>query len=236
MAAHAVAEHPVAAPPVAVHAVSGQPAAAHALSALQALRQRGAAHFDPVRFHGIESLARRAESRQGHARTLIDARVMALLAAYGADFERSGAPSPPGAPVTPSPGPLAALLDELAGQAALSLPAAGATTPRAHAQAGAPELKSLHYFRGTWSRLSAERKLSQSQAKLPGNAGPLHSHRLMHRALTLMRTVSPAYLERFMGYVETLQWLDQAQEPPAPAAKEASRAKAARKPARGTKR
>jgi hypothetical protein len=216
------------------------------VDALQALRQRGAAHFDPVRFHAIESLARRAGTRDGRARTLIDARVMALLAAYRADFERSGGPAAPAMPVARTPGPLAALLDELAGQTTLTLPpaAAGAAASGATGLAGSPdvrerahpaELKSLHYFRGTWSRLSAERKLTQSQARLPENAGPLHSHRLMHRALTLMRTLSPAYLERFMGYVETLQWLDQAQQPPA-AAKEAPRAKAARKPARGTRR
>jgi hypothetical protein len=217
------------------------------VDALQAMRQRGAAHFDPVRFHAIESLARRATTRQGQARALIDARVMALLAAYGADFERSGGPLAPAAAATRTPGPLAELLDELAGHAALALPptAAGAAAseavraegaPGAQERAHPPELKSLHYFRGTWSRLSAERKLTQSRARLPENAGPLHSHRLMHRALTLMRTLSPAYLERFMGYVETLQWLDQAQQPPNATDREAPRAKAARKPARGARR
>jgi hypothetical protein len=213
------------------------------VDALQAMRQRGAAHFDPVRFHAIESLARRAGTRDGQARALIDARVMALLAAYRADFECSGGPAAPAMPAPRAPGPLAVLLDELAAQTALTVPpaaaASGATGPAEppgmRGRAAPPELRSLHYFRGTWSRLSAERKLTQSQARLPENAGPLHSHRLMHRALTLMRTLSPAYLERFMGYVETLQWLDQAQQPPA-AAREAPRAKAARKPARGTRR
>jgi hypothetical protein len=214
------------------------------VDALQAMRQRGAAHFDPVRFHAIESLARRATTRQGHARALIDARVGALLAAYGADFERGGEPLAPAVPATRTPGPLAALLDELAGHAALTLPPGLAASeavrpqgaPGAQERAHPPELKSLRYFRGTWSRLSAERKLTQSRARLPDNAGPLHSHRLMHRALTLMRTLSPAYLERFMGYVETLQWLDQAQQPPNATDREAPRAKAARKPARGARR
>jgi hypothetical protein len=215
------------------------------VDALQALRQRGAAHFDPVRFHAIESLARRAGTRDGQARALIDARVVALLAAYRADFERSGGPAAPAAPALRAPGPLAVLLDELAAQATLPLAAAGAAAsgatgpaepPDVRGRAAPPELKSLHYFRGTWSRLSAERKLTQSQARLPENAGPLHSHRLMHRALTLMRTLSPAYLERFMGYVETLQWLDQAQQPPNATDREAPRAKAARKPARGARR
>jgi hypothetical protein len=217
------------------------------VDALQAMRQRGAAHFDPVRFHAIESLARRAGTRDGQARALIDARVMALLAAYRADFERSGGPAAPAAPAVRAPGPLAVLLDELAAQAtqiqpqaASGAPASGASgsgeLPGMRGRAAPPELKSLHYFRGTWSRLSAERKLTQSQARLPENAGPLHSHRLMHRALTLMRTLSPAYLERFMGYVETLQWLDQAQQPPNATDREAPRAKAARKPARGARR
>ena len=72
------------------------------------------------------------------------------------------------------------------------------------------ELKTLSYFSSTWSRLSADRRLTQSLALVPENAGPLNSHQLVHRSLTLMRELSPEYLHRFMSYVDALAWVDQA--------------------------
>ena len=74
--------------------------------------------------------------------------------------------------------------------------------------------ETLSYLRNTWSRLSAERRLTQSLATVPGNAGPLNSHHLMHRALTVMRELSPGYMSRFVSYADTLLWLDQAQNAP----------------------
>jgi hypothetical protein len=71
------------------------------------------------------------------------------------------------------------------------------------------ELKSLRYFRSTWSRLSAEQQLAQALAQAPENAGPLNSHLLVLRALQLMQEVSPDYLQRFMSYADTLLWLEQ---------------------------
>ena len=70
----------------------------------------------------------------------------------------------------------------------------------------------MQFFKRTWSRLSVDQRLAQSRASLPDNAGPLNSHHLVHRSLTLMRELSPDYLERFVGYVDALQWLEQANE------------------------
>jgi hypothetical protein len=58
-----------------------------------------------------------------------------------------------------------------------------------------------------WSKLSAGRQLRQSLAQVPGNAGPLNSSRLVHRALSLMNELSPEYLQHFLVYVETLSAL-----------------------------
>jgi hypothetical protein len=44
----------------------------------------------------------------------------------------------------------------------------------------------------------------------PKNAGPINSHMLVLRALTLMREASPDYLNRFICYADTLLCLDQA--------------------------
>lgn len=163
------------------------------LARLAAWRDRGAADVDPVQWCFIEALARRTATAQAPARTLLLARLEQLLAAH---VQRLGATVPTAAPV-PGPGPLAALLGHIA----------------AHAEPGAagalPELKSLRRFRRTWARLSAEQRLAQSHARLPDNAGPLHSQRLVHRALNAMRQLSPAYLEHFIAHVDALLWLDQ---------------------------
>lgn len=76
----------------------------------------------------------------------------------------------------------------------------------------------LQYFRRTWTRLSADQRLAQSQSSLPENAGPLNSQHLVHRSLAQMRELSPAYFDRFIAHVDALLWIERAQEQ---AAKEA---------------
>ena len=126
-------------------------------------------------------------------------------------------------------GPLAELLAHV-GRHTPDAPTGGP----AHADgAGIPpqgELKSLSYFRSTWSRLSVDRKLSHAFAQAPENAGPLNSHFLVLQSLGLMRDISPAYLEQFMSYVDALLWLDQAADSGrSPAQKNAARGHGGRK-------
>ncbi|WP_219209148.1 DUF2894 domain-containing protein [Variovorax boronicumulans] len=194
---------------------------------LEAWRASGAHRADLVRFRLIEAMARRAAAHQGAARLRLDARLDALLAAYAGQLAQTEpgatAPTP-----TPAAGALAALVTHIAQH----------TTTDTHAPslAGAPELKTLGYFRSTWTRLNADRQLTQSLAKVPENAGPLNSHNLVHRSLLLMRELSPAYLHRLMGYVDTLMWAEQAQASIAAAPAETPRAPAARKTARSKAR
>ena len=61
---------------------------------------------------------------------------------------------------------------------------------------------------------------------MPKNAAPLNSHHLVHRSLTLMRDLSPEYLDRFMSYVDALLWLDQANAPRGDSDRKAGRGKA----------
>ncbi len=189
-----------------------------ALAAVAGWRARGAERFDPVRLHFIETLARRSAAQRGEVRRLLDARLRQLLSRYGEDFEKA-VPAPEAAAPEQRlpPSALAELVDHIARQSPLpdEAPAprdaaperAGAASPAAGAAPA--ELRTMRYFRGTWSRLSAERRLTQSLAKLPENAGPLHSHHLVHRALILMRDLSPEYLNRFMGHVDGLLWVEQ---------------------------
>jgi hypothetical protein len=198
-------------------------------SAFDALRERGAQRLDPVRFRLAESLARRAGAHAGAVRRVLDAKLAALLQTLAAVV----AASPQAAAGLAAPRPQRGALGELADHAARqkSAPTLGPTTPSREASpdsAGA-DARTLQFFKRTWSRLSADQRLAQSRASLPDNAGPLNSHHLVHRSLTLMRELSPEYLERFVGYIDALQWLEQANESAGQDAGAAARAASGKK-------
>jgi Protein of unknown function (DUF2894) len=177
------------------------------------LRAQGAHHRDPVRFHYLEVLAQRAQSQQGRVQQLLNNRLAQALAQWRGRFEPSAHPTTPTAHAGASrrpvqPATLPGLLSYLAQHAAepvqhaagLALPGPALTRP---------ELKSVHHFRNTWSKLSADRQLTQALNQAPRNAGPINSHMLVLRSLALMREVSPDYLNRFMSYADTLLCLEQ---------------------------
>ena len=136
---------------------------------------------------------------------------------------------------TPGPaGPLAELVRHIERQS--SVLGDERSADQVVAAGGPPaELKAVRYFRSSWSRLSVDQQLTRSRARVPENAGPLNSQRLVLRSLQLMRDVSPAYLSRFMSYVDALLWLDQANLAGAPVQASASRGEGGqkRKPGRG---
>jgi len=175
--------------------------------------KRGDHRFDPVRFRVIEAMARRAAAYSGEARRILDDKVATLLAVYGEDLGKAQPADVAKQEAAPERGALAGLVDHIARHAPVpgdsSPPAAGNAARGLPASSPSTELKSIRYFKSTWSRLSADRRLTQSLAKVPENAGPLNSHHLVHRSLTLMRDLSPEYLNRFMSYVDALSWVDQ---------------------------
>ncbi|MBT2326177.1 DUF2894 domain-containing protein [Variovorax paradoxus] len=201
-------------------------------SMIEAWRARGDHRLDPVRFRFIEVLAERAAAHQGEARRILDEKLARLLAAYGEDVEKPRRARVAAQEGQASRGPLAELVDHIARHALAQGdgPAASDAVP---GLAPVPELKTLRYFKSTWSRLSADRRLTQSLAKVPENAGPLNSQHLVHRSLTLMRELSPEYLNHFMAYVDTLLWVDQVNGGSAPAAANTPRPESNRKTARG---
>ncbi|WP_109480287.1 DUF2894 domain-containing protein [Paraburkholderia sp. C35] len=170
---------------------------------LDAWREQGADRFDPLRFHFIDAMARRAATHEGEARRLLDARLAVLLDAYACDLAGRGEPDDVQAQSANTRGPLAELVDYIASHA----------KPDEEADALSPavrsELKALDYFRETWSKVSAEKQLRQSLEQVPGNAGPLNSSSLVHRSLSLMRELSPGYLQQFLSYVDALTWMEQ---------------------------
>lgn len=200
----------------------------HALQAdhsagIAALHERGAAHFDPVRFHFIEALSRRAARYQGEVRNVLDDRLAEALQDFSERFERAQGEAESANDPLPQDGqesqsPLAALAAYIAQVSATDAGAAiepddelAGTAPTDSPAIAAEELKSIRYFRDTWSRLSVDQQLAQALAQAPENAGPLNSHLLMLRALQRMRDISPEYLNRFMAYADALLWLEQAE-------------------------
>nr|MBL8410414.1 DUF2894 domain-containing protein [Dechloromonas sp.] len=184
---------------------------------IAAWRAQGADRRDPVRFRFIESLARRTAAQHGAARALLDTRLALALDDFAERLARE-APAPvTGATEASEPalgglGELLALLAQhlperpvAAGTPAVA-PVGGERMP-----AAPDELKAMTYFRSTWSMLSIERQLAEAIERAPENAGPLNSHHLVLRALQRMRDTSPAYLQRYLSYVDALFWLEQAQ-------------------------
>ncbi|MDA7416633.1 DUF2894 domain-containing protein [Xenophilus arseniciresistens] len=179
----------------------------------------------------VQALARQARQHQGRVRAQLHARLETLIAAREARLP-AAAEVPPTPPTRRRPAaaepaavrpraartPLAGLvaqLDELSRPSALppSADRPSATDEALASLGGPPDLKAMGYFRSTWSRLSAERRLTQSLARVPDQAGPLNAQHLVHQTLAAMRALSPGYLNHFLDYADTLMWLERAQAP-----------------------
>ncbi|MEJ2768027.1 DUF2894 domain-containing protein [Mycetohabitans sp. B46] len=210
----------------------------HVRARLDAWRASGADRLDPVRFCFIDALERRTAGHVGAVRRRLERRLDELLDAYAADLERANSRCGDAAAATVSRDPgdptLAALLDYIA------------TRKRAHGDAGTiasaphpvsdPAPATLDYFRKTWARVRIEKQLRQSLNHVPRNAGPLNSSSLVHRSLSLMRELSPEYLQQFLAYADTLSWMEQLNSGGLASAKDATRATVARKSARSKSR
>ncbi|KWI50506.1 hypothetical protein WT72_25470 [Burkholderia pseudomultivorans] len=193
---------------------------------LDAWREQHADRLDPVRFRRIDALERRAAAFDGDARRLLDARLATLLDDYAQIVARADdapaareTPMADAAPRAPTRGALAALAEWLARDG------------QADRRGIDPAL--IDYFRATWSKVRTEKQYRQSLDQVPRNAGPLNSNSLVHRSLSVMRELSPAYLQQFLSYVDALAWLEDLAGGGAQPDKEAPRAKTAKKGARG---
>ncbi|MDH0735149.1 DUF2894 domain-containing protein [Achromobacter spanius] len=223
---------------------------------LDAWREGGADRVDPVRFRFLQAMARRSAVLDGLARQLLDEKLAGHLNAYAqlldanADVETDANPGagpdagpnaepntpPPAEPANDAPSTLAGLLAYLADPG----PDAPDGEPDWNRDAlglrdAYPDVQMLEYFRAVWSRVSADRQVRQSQQQVHKNAGPLNSNQLVHRALSLMRELSPGYLQQFLSYTDALMWMEQIHAATAPAPKDAARG-AAKKTSRAKAR
>ncbi|WP_394687597.1 DUF2894 domain-containing protein [uncultured Xanthomonas sp.] len=209
---------------------------------LAAWRAQHAERLDPLRFRFLEALARRTEAQQGKARELLEQKLSALLDAYAAalDAAPQSAGDAEAAVRAMQPGPLGALLAQFRAAAVairagndhganleandeaptatdaidteLPAPSPLPTAATAAARLTAPQLPAVEDARRLWTELRSRSQLRQSLQPAPADAGPLNSGVLVHRALALMRTLSPGYLQHFLSYVDALSWLQQLQE------------------------
>ncbi|VWC52430.1 hypothetical protein BLA23254_08016 [Burkholderia lata] len=197
--------------------------ATHVRATLDAWREQGADRLDPVHFHRIDALERRAAALDGDARALLDARLATLLEGFAEVVARAGeTATASGAAGAPVRGALAELVERLARDA------------QADRRGLDPEL--VDYFRTMWSKVRTEQQYRQSLDQVPRNAGPLNSNSLVHRSLATMRELSPAYLQQFLSYVDALAWLEDLAGGGAQPEKEAPRAKAVKKGTRSKSR
>ena len=200
-----------------------QPAALHAR--LDAWRAQGLDRRQPLRVHAVAALLQRAERLHGPPREALLRRAGTLAETLDAESEATATDA---TRERAAPGPLGAL---------------ARTMCTGDDAARYPELPALDTFRRLWSAVRIGSQVRRSLAKTSDDAGPLNSARLVHRSLTLMRQVSPEYLQHFLAYVDTLSGLAQLQEAgalpgqtaaPTPAGKPRARSKPRRRQGEGS--
>lgn len=203
---------------------------------LAEVTQSGANRFDPVRFCYIESMAHRARQQRPPVANLVAQKALKALDAYLADLATAEKPPPQSTSTTVTKpklqyqGALAALTQQLLQgetdnksqtasfnaqlqqQEQELLQPLGEDEPAAHVTQSEThgELKSIQLFRESWAKISSDKLVSDSIKEGPENPGPLNQHALAIRSLKTMRDLSPQYLNRFVSYIETVLWLEQA--------------------------
>jgi hypothetical protein len=187
---------------------------------LAALREQGAHRHDPVRWRFLEALAARMQGHPAAVRAELARRFDVAVADYRLRAAGEGV-CPQKATPSASSGalrsPLAQLNCYIAEQATEATGMGDAmravNDQTAHGvireMASPSDMRSVRRFADTWSRIATQQQLSKALERGPAHAGPLNSHNLMLRAMSLMNGLSPDYLRRFMAQAEAWMWLDQ---------------------------
>jgi hypothetical protein len=69
-------------------------------------------------------------------------------------------------------------------------------------------MQSMKQFRQSMKHFNIDKIIARAIDEGPENPGPLNPQMLAIRSLTQMRDLSPTYLRRFAGQIETLLWLE----------------------------
>ena len=212
-------------------------------SRLDAWRVQGADRIAPLRFHAIDALHRRAATREGETRRRLDARLVALADAYASLVGSAGhARDVAARPGTEAQASLGALVWRLTRDGPAREQARADAVDVADARDNAPApampcpepspMAALVQARRAWAEARVRSQVRESLGQTAEDAGPLNSTRLVHRALSLMGDACPAYLDAFLGYLDTLAWLEPLGQHGGAAAEDAVRAPSPRKSTR----
>ena len=74
------------------------------------------------------------------------------------------------------------------------------------------ELRSTRLFREAQEKHKSEKIVREAIKNGPDNPGPINPHMLVIRSLSTMQSLSPQYLKRFLSYIETVFWLEEANQ------------------------
>ena len=180
------------------------PSPSDAQALLQPAQAADAAQLDPVGWHHIQVLTERTRTQTGLAQVLLQAKLNSALAQLQARLAAQKKQHTQHIqPTRHTPSPLSALLRDMA--------APSADRPLSPGGHGRMDKPHIVQFRQQLGKISVQKQVTQAIAQAPQNAGPINSHMLVLRSLGLMRDLSPDYLNRFMGYVDTLFFLDSAE-------------------------
>lgn len=183
----------------------------HDLNAqIASLRAAGAPGFDAVGWHYIETLAERYQTQSGAAHALLKDKLQHSLDKLHGRM-KAAAQTLRSAQAPAAASPLGTLLQEIQQR--------GQAQAKQTADAWRAENPRIQQFRQQLSQLSVQKQVKQAIAQAPQNAGPINSHMLVLRSLGLMRSLSHDYLNRFMVHVDTLLFLQEAEQVKASAAK-----------------
>lgn len=194
---------------------------------LESLRAQEAHLHDPARFHFLVVLSRRLQTQPPAVQQLLAHRLNAAVFDYAECAKSARAcarvASAPGSANSATASALAQLNGDL--QARAQSDADGVLLgDGAHLS----DMKSVRQFSEVWSKISADQQVAQALHRAPENAGPLNSQKLVLRSLSLMRRLSPDYLQRFMSRVDSLLWLESANAKPVRLAARQKRARKAK--------
>lgn len=175
---------------------------------LDAWREQGADRVDPLAFHYMVALRRRVTAHRGEARRVLEGKLAGLIESYARDLARDAPASAEAG--GDARGPLGALADELADRGrSRNGHSNSSNDDGTRATATLPELALLGDFRQLWADVRTDSQVRRSLEQSSSHAGPLNSSRLVHRSLSLMRELSPGYLQQFLAYADALSWLEQ---------------------------
>lgn len=187
---------------------------------IDALRRCGADQLAPVRFRYLDALALRLQTK-GLQHTRHWQKLEQAIADYTAAYESSAELSQ--VLETSPPSQLSTLLDKL-NQA----PDVPATEPQSTleqlifgvsgggtnaSQRVAPSntqqpLKAMTRVNAGRGEQALQERIRHAIEEVPQDAGPINAHRLVSRAMAEMQRLSPAYINRFVNYTDTLMALE----------------------------